>query len=101
MTWKDEYRSKCMTANQALGAVRSGGRVWIQSGVGTPSTLVNALVGRAPELRDVEVVHMMTLGSADYTSRSMRGAFGIGGCFWARMCERRWLPAAPITRRSS
>ncbi|HZZ38438.1 MAG TPA: 4-hydroxybutyrate CoA-transferase, partial [Acidobacteriaceae bacterium] len=81
MTWKDDYRSKCMTAAQALGAVRSGARVWIQSGVGTPSPLVNALVARAPELRDVEVVHMMTLGSADYTKPEYEGRFRHRGMF--------------------
>ena len=62
-----------MCAGQALEAVRSGARVWIQSGCGTPSTLVNALVARAAELRDVEIVHMMTLGSADYTKPEYEG----------------------------
>jgi 4-hydroxybutyrate CoA-transferase len=81
MTWKDEYRSRRMTAAQALAAVRSGGRVWIQSGVGTPSPLVNALVARAPELQDVEIVHMMTLGSADYTKPEYEGRFRHRGMF--------------------
>jgi acyl-CoA hydrolase len=81
MSWKDDYRSKCMTAGDALTAVRAGGRVWIQSGVGTPSTLVNALVARAPELQDVEVVHMMTLGSADYTKPEYEGRFRHRGLF--------------------
>lgn len=70
-----------MTAEQALGAVRSGARVWIQSGVGTPSTLVNALVSRASNLRDVEIVHMMTLGSADYTKPEYEGRFRHRGLF--------------------
>ncbi|HEX3663217.1 MAG TPA: acetyl-CoA hydrolase/transferase C-terminal domain-containing protein [Acidobacteriaceae bacterium] len=81
MTWKDDYRSKRRTAAQALEAVRSGGRVWIQSGVGTPSPLVNALVARAPVLRDVEVVHMMTLGTADYTKPEYEGRFRHRGMF--------------------
>ncbi len=81
MTWKEDYRSRHMTAAQALGAVCSGARVWIQSGVGTPSTLVNALVARAGQLRDVEVVHMMTLGSADYTKPEYAGVFRHRGLF--------------------
>jgi 4-hydroxybutyrate CoA-transferase len=81
MTWKEEFRSRRMTAAQALGAVHSGARVWIQSGVGTPSTLVNALVARASDLRDVEVVHMMTLGSADYTKPEYEGRFRHRGLF--------------------
>jgi len=81
MSWKDEYRSRRMTAAQALAGVCSGARVWIQSGVGTPSTLVKALVARAGSLRDVEVVHMMTLGTADYTKPEYEGRFRHRGLF--------------------
>ncbi len=81
MSWKEDYWGRTMTAEEALGAVRSGGRVWVQSGVGTPSTLVNAMVARAGDLRDVEVVHMMTLGSADYTKPEYEGRFRHRGLF--------------------
>ena len=57
MPWQAEYGAKCRTAAAALEAVRSGDRVGVQSGCGTPSTLVNALVARAPELHDIDVVH--------------------------------------------
>lgn len=81
MSWKDEYRSKLMTAEQALEVVRSGDRVWIQSGCGTPSVLVDALVSRAPHVRDVEIIHMMTLGSARYTRPEFEGCFRHRGLF--------------------
>ena len=81
MNCSDEYRSKCMSAAQALDMVRSGDRVWIQSGCGTPSVLVEALVARAASLRDVEIVHMMTLGSADYTRPEYEGHFRHRGLF--------------------
>jgi acyl-CoA hydrolase len=81
MNWREEYRNKCMDASQALMAVHSGDRVWIQSGCGTPSPLVNALVARAPELRNVEIVHMKTLGDADYTKPEYEGIFRHRGLF--------------------
>jgi 4-hydroxybutyrate CoA-transferase len=81
MTWSEEYRRKQMSAGEALQVVHSGARVWIQSGCGTPSPLVNALVARAFELRDVEIVHMMTLGSADYTRPEYEGHFRHRGLF--------------------
>jgi len=81
MSWKDDYRSKQMTAAQALEAVRSGDRVWIQSGCGTPSVLVDELVACAPHLRDVEIIHMMTLGTARYTRPEYEGHFRHRGLF--------------------
>jgi len=81
MTWGEEYRKKRVSAMQALEAVRSGARVWIQSGCGTPSALVEALVARAPEVRDVEIIHMMTLGKADYTRPEYEGRFRHRGLF--------------------
>jgi 4-hydroxybutyrate CoA-transferase len=81
MSWRDEYRSKQMSAGEALEAVSSGDRVWIQSGCGTPSVLVDALVAQAPRLRDVEIIHMMTLGSARYTRPEYEGHFRHRGLF--------------------
>lgn len=81
MSMNNGHRAARMSAAQALEAVRSGDRVWIQSGCGTPSILVNALVARAAELRDVEIIHMMTLGSADYTKPEYEGHFRHRGLF--------------------
>jgi acyl-CoA hydrolase len=64
-----------MKAAEALKEVRSGDRVWIQSGCGTPSVLVDALVARASSLRNVEIVHMKTLGEAAYTRPEYEGIF--------------------------
>jgi acyl-CoA hydrolase len=70
-----------MCAAEALEAVHSGDRLWIQSGCGTPSVLVDALVARAPWLNDVEIVHMKTLGNADYTRPEFEGHFRHRGLF--------------------
>ena len=81
MSWKDDYRAKQSSAERAIEAVRSGDRVWVQSGCGTPSVLVDALVARAPHLRDVEIIHMMTLGTARYTRPEYEGHFRHRGLF--------------------
>jgi acyl-CoA hydrolase len=81
MTWTEDFQRKRMNAAQALEAVQSGARVWIQSGCGTPSVLVDALVARAHELRNVEIIHMKTLGAADYTRPEFAGHFRHRGLF--------------------
>jgi acyl-CoA hydrolase len=75
MNWREEYRNKCVDAAEALKAVRSGDRVWVHSNCATPSTLVNALVARAGELRNVEIVHIKTMGDAEYTRPEYAGIF--------------------------
>lgn len=70
-----------MSAAQAVKAIRSGDRVWIQPSCGTPKPLIDALVVRAPELIDVELVHMKTLGEAAYTRPEYEGHFRHRGLF--------------------
>jgi acyl-CoA hydrolase len=82
------------SAEDALALVRSGDRVWIHPGCATPETLVDALAARAPELRDVRVVHMLTLGKAAHArpefaaSFRHRGLF-LGGNVRQAVCEGR------------
>jgi len=81
LSWKEEFRAKCMSAQQAVKSVRSGDRVWIQPSCGTPKPLIDALIARAPELIDVELVHMKTLGDAEYTRPEYQGHFRHRGLF--------------------
>jgi acyl-CoA hydrolase len=69
------------TAERAVEAVRSGDRVWIHEGCATPEILVEALLKRAHELRNVEVIHMLTFGAADYTRPEFEGHFRHNGLF--------------------
>ena len=81
MNWQVEYRSRCMSAAEALKRVRSGERVWIQSGCATPQVILEALVARGMELNDVEIVHMKTLGPTVYTEPQFEGHFRHRGLF--------------------
>lgn len=81
MSWRETYRSRTMSAAEAVKAVRSGDRVWIQPSCGTPKPLIDALVERASEVIDVELVHMKTLGDAPYTRPEFEGHFRHRGLF--------------------
>ena len=63
-----DYRSRIMPADVALAELRSGQRVYVHNGCSEPVELVKALTRRGPELEDVEVLHMATMGIADYSS---------------------------------
>ncbi len=47
MAWMDSYRTKVMSAREALRCVESRMRVYIQPGCAEPETLVGALIERA------------------------------------------------------
>lgn len=81
MNWRSEYARKKQTAEQALQAVGSGMRVYIQPGCAEPETLVEALLKRGPFVRNVEVVHLLTLGNADYVKPEMEGHFRHNAIF--------------------
>ena len=78
---QDDYKRRVTSAERAVEAVRSGDRVWIHEGCATPEILVKALLKRARELRNVEINHMLTLGSADYTRPEYEGHFRHSGLF--------------------
>jgi acyl-CoA hydrolase len=81
MSWETEYSRKLQTAEQALQFLKSGTRVYIHPGCAEPETLVEAMMRRAPELHDVEIMHMRTMGEAPYVAPEMAGHFRHSAVF--------------------
>jgi 4-hydroxybutyrate CoA-transferase len=76
-----DYQRKITTAEHAVDLVRSGDRVWVQQGCGTPITLLEALTRCAPHLYDVEICHMLTCGTPSYLEPEFEGHFRHNGLF--------------------
>ena len=74
-TWIDAFNRKKITAAEALKIVKSGDHVYIHPGCAEPESLVQALVARSPELLDVEIIHLLTVGSAGYAEPQHQGHF--------------------------
>ncbi len=66
MSWMTSYRQKVKRVEEAVRGIRSGDHVWVHAGCNNPEELIKGLVCRANELRDVEVTHLLTFGSADH-----------------------------------
>jgi len=81
MSWEQQYATQLRSPDQALSCVKSGMRVYIQPGCAEPETLVEALIRRAREVHDVEIVHMMTMGAAPYVAPEMAGHFRHNAIF--------------------
>jgi 4-hydroxybutyrate CoA-transferase len=64
-----------------MRSLKSGDRVIIGHACGEPPTLVEALVDRAPELKNVEIVHMVAMGPAKYAQPGMEQSFRHNALF--------------------
>ena len=69
------------SAEEAVSVIRSGNRVFIHSVAAAPQRLIQAMTARAPELKDVEIVHLHTEGPAPYAAPEMRGSFRVNALF--------------------
>jgi acyl-CoA hydrolase len=69
------YEERQVTSQEAVKAIRSGQRILVGNGCSAPQELLRALVARAPELADVELVHLMTFGIAPYVDVKYEGSF--------------------------
>ena len=77
----NDYRARIMPADVAIAEVRSGQRVYIHNGCAEPVDLVKALTRRGTELHDVEMLHMATMGVADYSLPPYEGHFRTSALF--------------------
>jgi acyl-CoA hydrolase len=66
---------RIVSPQEAVSGIRSGERVYLQCAAATPSVLLDALVARASELVDVEVVHLHTEGPGPHLAPEMAGHF--------------------------
>ena len=66
---------KIVSPEEAVAGIRSGDRVYVQCASAAPSALLDALVARAPELRDVDIVHLHIEGPGPHLAPEMAGHF--------------------------
>jgi 4-hydroxybutyrate CoA-transferase len=100
MNWQKMYREKVTSAAEALAIVQSGNRVYMGGGAGVPTTLMQALVARAPELHDVELTHILTFADAPYAAERYKGHFRVNALFIGGNVRRAvaggWADFTPI-----
>lgn len=70
-----------MTPLEAVRGIRSGQRVFVQGQAATPTVLLDALVARAGELKNVETVHLHLEGSAPHAHPSVQASFRPNALF--------------------
>lgn len=82
MSWVEAYKSKIVDARTALeNTISSGNRIILNANCGEPQTLAEALKDLAPDLRDVEILQMLTMSHADYAREDLQGHLRLNALF--------------------
>jgi acetyl-CoA hydrolase len=81
MNWFELYRDRLVTADEAMARVQSSTRIFLSGNCSVPRVVLAALRRRAPALRDVEIVQVLTIGPADYVAPDMSGHLRVNTLF--------------------
>ncbi|MGA9117441.1 MAG: acetyl-CoA hydrolase/transferase C-terminal domain-containing protein [Bacteroidota bacterium] len=77
----DTVRDKIVTAEEAVQCIRSGQKIFLTGNCSVPQIVMAALVRRAPQLQNVEIVQVLTIGSANYVAPEMEGHLRVNTLF--------------------
>ena len=75
------YHNKLCSADVAVQAIKSHDRIFMTGNCSVPKELLGALVRRAPEVEDVEIVQVLTIGPAEYVEPKMEGHLRVNSLF--------------------
>jgi len=81
MNWIDQYKSKVVSAEEAVRVVKSNNRIFLSGNAATPLLLMDALANHAPELSNVEVNHILLLGDDPLSRPGMSKHFRHNSLF--------------------
>ena len=70
-----------VSPEKAVEIIRSGHHVYIHTAAAAPQKLVDAMVGKADELKNVSIYHLHTDCEASYTDEKYEGIFEINSLF--------------------
>jgi len=66
MDWKEIYKSKLTTAQEAVKQIKSGDRVVVGHACGSPEILLKVMVDNKEAYKNVEIVHLVGFGATEY-----------------------------------
>lgn len=73
--------ARYISAEEAVNIVNSGDRVFIHGSAATPLHMVEALLNRAGQIKDIELVSISTLGKIDWNRPEVKESFYMNSLF--------------------
>ena len=81
MEWKKIYDERRMSAEEAVKLVHDGDRVVIGHAVGVPIAITDVMVDHKENYRDVEIMQMVSMGTARFAEPGTEGHFHLNSMF--------------------
>jgi len=81
MDWINRYKSRIVTAEEAVRVIQDNQRLFLTGNVSVPHKLLAALVEYAPNLKNVEICQALTIGAQDYAAPNMEGHIRVNTIF--------------------
>ncbi len=81
MSWRNRYESKKVSAVEAALKIPSNSRVVLGHAAASPIDIVSAMVANKDQFKNVEIVHMLSLGKGEYMQEGMEENFRHNALF--------------------
>lgn len=81
MDWQTIYRSRLVTAGEAVRAIHSGNRIFLTGNCSVPKQLLSALIEYAPNLENVEICQALAITGSEYVAPEMAGHLRVNSLF--------------------
>ncbi len=81
MDWLSQYEPKKESAEEALGVLRSGHRIFVTGNASVPQRLMEALNQRALELSDLTLIQVLVIVKADYVKPELAPHLRVNSLF--------------------
>jgi len=79
--WREKWKDKEITAEDAINKIIPGNRVFIGSGCSEPQLLTSELIKQSEKLIDTEILHFLTIGPEKYFTDKAEDLFRHNALF--------------------
>ncbi len=79
--WYAQYRERLTSAEDAMRSLSSDSCVFMSGMCCVPQVLLRALVNRAPELHNVELIQLLTIADSSYVAPGMEQHLRVNTLF--------------------
>src|SRR5690606_21758490 len=75
------YEPKKVTAQEAMRALKSGYRIFVTGNCSVPQVVMEAMNERAPQLENLKLIQVLTIGKADYVKPELAPHLRVNSLF--------------------